>query len=182
MGYSLVVLVVESLSCVWFFAIHGLWPTKFLFPWHFPGKKYWSGLPFPTLGDLLDPEIKPMILMSPVLTDGFLTTTPLGKPWVLTKPQYFTHNCQLDICVEYVNTKTLGCSSPLYNTVCALCSVASVLSDSATYELWAPASSVHGILQARILEWVALVFANNWQTSFHLLWIISKLLTIPNSI
>ena len=26
----------------------------------FPRQEYWSGLPFPSLGDLLDPEIKPM--------------------------------------------------------------------------------------------------------------------------
>ena len=88
----------------------------------FPRQKYWSGLLFPAPGYLLNPEIKPMILMSPALTDGFLTTTPLGKPWVLTKPQYFIYNCKLDICVEYVHTKTLGCSSPLYNMVCAVCS------------------------------------------------------------
>ena len=41
------------------------------------------------------------------------------------------------------------------------CSVASVVSDSAT--LWTvcslPGSSVHGILQARILEWVAVPFS-----------------------
>ena len=96
----------------------------------FPRQKYWSGLLFPTPGDLLSPEINPMILMSPALTDGFLTTTPLGKPWMLTKPQYFIYNCKLDICVEYVHTKTLGCSSPLYNMVCTVCSVTSVLSNS----------------------------------------------------
>ena len=37
----------------------------------FPRQGYWSGLPFPTLGDLLDPGIKPT---SPALAGGFFTT------------------------------------------------------------------------------------------------------------
>ena len=41
----------------------------------FPGQEYWSGLPFPSPGDLPDLEIK---LMSPALADGFFTTQPLG--------------------------------------------------------------------------------------------------------
>ena len=37
----------------------------------------WSGLPFPSPGDLPDPGIKPA---PPALADGFLTTEPSGKP------------------------------------------------------------------------------------------------------
>ena len=37
----------------------------------FPRQEYWSGLPFPSLGDLPDPRIEPM---SPALADGFFTT------------------------------------------------------------------------------------------------------------
>ena len=33
--------------------------TKLLRPWDFQGKKYWSGLPFPSPGDLPDPGIEP---------------------------------------------------------------------------------------------------------------------------
>jgi len=42
----------------------------------FPWQEYWSGLPFPTPGDLPDPGIKPA---SPALAGGFFTTEPLGK-------------------------------------------------------------------------------------------------------
>ena len=42
----------------------------------FPSQEYWSGLPFPSPGDLLDPGVKPV---SPALADGFLTTDPLGN-------------------------------------------------------------------------------------------------------
>ena len=37
----------------------------------FPRQKYWSGLPFPSPGDLPDPEIEPRF---PALQVGFLPT------------------------------------------------------------------------------------------------------------
>ena len=39
-------------------------------------QEYWSGLPFPTLGDLPNPGIK---AVSPALADGFFTTVPPEK-------------------------------------------------------------------------------------------------------
>ena len=41
---------------------------------------YWSGLPFPTLGELPDPGTKPASLASLALAGGFFTTVPPGKP------------------------------------------------------------------------------------------------------
>ena len=38
-------------------------------------QEYWSGLPFPSPGDLPDPGIKPVSLMSPALAGGFFTTS-----------------------------------------------------------------------------------------------------------
>ena len=38
-------------------------------------KEYWSGLPCPPPGDLSDPGIKHVSLISPVLTGGFFTTS-----------------------------------------------------------------------------------------------------------
>ena len=43
----------------------------------FPRQEYCSGLPFPSPGDLLDPGIEPMSLMSPALADVF---DPLAPP------------------------------------------------------------------------------------------------------
>ena len=37
-------------------------------------KKYWSRLPFPPPGDLPDPGIKPVSLVSPALIGGFFAT------------------------------------------------------------------------------------------------------------
>ena len=46
----------------------------------FPRQEYWSGLPFPTPGDLPDPGIKLTSPASPALAGGFFTTEPPGKP------------------------------------------------------------------------------------------------------
>ena len=45
----------------------------------FSRQEYWSGLPFPTPGDLPDPGIKPTSLMSPALADRFFTTSATGE-------------------------------------------------------------------------------------------------------
>ena len=44
----------------------------------FPRHEYWSGLPFPPPGDLLDPRIE---RVSPALAGTFFTTEPPGKPY-----------------------------------------------------------------------------------------------------
>ena len=41
----------------------------------FPRQEYWSGLPCPLPGDVPDPGIEPMSLMSPALAGGFYTTS-----------------------------------------------------------------------------------------------------------
>ena len=43
----------------------------------FARQEYWSGLPFPSPGDLPDPGIEPT---SPALAGRFFTTEPPGKP------------------------------------------------------------------------------------------------------
>ena len=43
--------------------------------------RIWSGLPFPTPGDFLDPGIKPVFLAFPALAAGFFTTEPPAKPF-----------------------------------------------------------------------------------------------------
>ena len=41
-----------------------------------PRQKSWSGLQFPSPGDLADPGIEPTSLVSPTLTGRFFTTEP----------------------------------------------------------------------------------------------------------
>ena len=43
-------------------------------------QEYWSGLSFPTPGDLPDPGIKPTSPESLALAGRFFTTAPYGKP------------------------------------------------------------------------------------------------------
>ena len=42
-------------------------------------QEYWSGLPFPTPGDLPDPETEPVSLATRALAGGFFTTATPGK-------------------------------------------------------------------------------------------------------
>ena len=56
---------------------HGLQLTRLLCPWDFPGQGYWSGLPFPSPGDLSHPGIE---LGSPALKENSLLTELQGKP------------------------------------------------------------------------------------------------------
>ena len=48
--------------------------------------RYWSGLPFPTSGDLPNPGIEPVSLASLALGGGFFTTEPPGKQQVTIDP------------------------------------------------------------------------------------------------
>ena len=52
-------------------------PTRPLSPWDSPGKNIWSGLPFPSPGDLPNPGTEPG---SPTLEADTLTSEPPGKP------------------------------------------------------------------------------------------------------
>ena len=49
-------------------------------PVEFPRQEYWSGLPFPSPGDLYKSGIEPVSLASPALAGRFFTTEPQGKP------------------------------------------------------------------------------------------------------
>ena len=57
----------------------------------FSRQESWSGLPFPSPGDLAHSGIQPMSLASPALAGGFFTSEPQGKPLIMKvhpgKPQ-----------------------------------------------------------------------------------------------
>ena len=67
------------LSCVQLFATPWTAACQAPLSTGFSRQEYWSGLLFPTLGDLPDPGIKPASLASPALAGGFLTIVPPGK-------------------------------------------------------------------------------------------------------
>ena len=49
-------------------------------PMEFSRQEYWSGLAFPTPGDLPNPGIEPAALESPALAGRFFTTEAPGRP------------------------------------------------------------------------------------------------------
>ena len=61
----------------------------------FPRQEYRSGLPFPPPGDLPDPGIKLMSLVSPSSTGGLFTTEPPGKPDVSSAGRKILHQNKL---------------------------------------------------------------------------------------
>ena len=110
----------------------------------FSKQEYWSGLPCPPPGDLPDPGIEPMSLMSSAVAGGFFTTSALWEAQNLSNTQ---RTSRLQTAPFRARAWTWIHKSDSYP----------VASDSLQpYGLSAPGSSVHGILQARILEWVAM--------------------------
>ena len=55
----------------------------------FSRQEYWTGLPFPSPGNLPNPEIKPP---SPAIVGGFFTTEPQGNPLLPTGPSNQRHS------------------------------------------------------------------------------------------
>ena len=70
----------QSLNCVWLFAAPWAVACQAPLSMGFLRQEYWSGLPFPTPGNLPAPGIKPTSLVSPALQASFLWLLPPGKP------------------------------------------------------------------------------------------------------
>ena len=77
----------KSLSCIQLFGTP--WTVAHQAPLSvgFSRQEYWSGVPFPSPGDLLDPGIKPG---SPTLQADALPSEPPGKPKSHSKHQFFS--------------------------------------------------------------------------------------------
>ena len=96
----------------------------------FSRQEYWSGLPFPSTGDLPYPGIEPV---SPTLQADALPSEPPGKP----------KNVSTYLLISAAAAKSLQSCSTLCDPI-----------DGSP-----PGSHVPGILQARTLEWVAISFS-----------------------
>ena len=162
----------------------------------FSKQKYWSGLPFPTPGNLPDPVIKSMF---PVLQADSLPLTPSGRPISYTDQCSFSSILLTSLSLSLYFLKFIfGCaaSSPcplhwklrvstigpprksqshssyttphflecwtkayfsLSKCCCSVARSCPTLCDPMDYILLG--SSVQGLFQARILEWVAISFS-----------------------
>ena len=74
----------------------------------FTRQEYWSGLPFPTPGDLPDPGIEPASLASPALADRFFTTALPGKPLPFLSVQF-----SLSVVSNSATPRTGACQASL---------------------------------------------------------------------
>ena len=75
----------------------------------FPRQEYWSGLPFPSSGDLPNPRIEPMLS---ALAGRFFTTEPPGKPSLLLQ-----FNSVAQSCPSLCNPWTAAHQTPLSFTI-----------------------------------------------------------------
>ena len=62
---------------------------------------YWSGLSFPSPGDLPDSEIKPESPVSPVLLGGFFITEPLGYKLLSKSKSIGSFNCSFSVVIFF---------------------------------------------------------------------------------
>ena len=109
----------------------------------FPRQESWSGLPFPFPGDLPDPGIEPRSPVSPALTGRFFTTEP---PGTLIDGMYLTiiNSIQYSLSIHRDLVPGPTTVRVLVSQSCpTLCN---------HMDCSLPGSSIHGILQARILE------------------------------
>ena len=71
----------------------------------FSRQEYWSGLPFPSPGDLPDPGIEPVSLMSPALAGRFFTTS---TTWEVHSIQFSSVAQLCPTLCDPVTCSTLG--------------------------------------------------------------------------
>ena len=73
----------HGFSCVWLFVIPCTVARQAPLTMEFLRQEYWSGLPFPTPGDLPDLGIKPACPVSPALQANSLPTEPSRKNYFM---------------------------------------------------------------------------------------------------
>ena len=105
--------VYSVLSCVWPFATPQTVIHRAPLSMKFSTQEYWSGLPFPSPGDLPDPGIKPTFLVSPALASDFFTTVPPRKLFTVSDI-YFVHNSLYLLSSTPILLLPLPSPCPLY--------------------------------------------------------------------
>ena len=148
----------------------------------FSRQEYWSGLPFPSPGDLPNPGTEPMFPVSPALAGKFFTTEPPEKPKLLDRqirtsppgaedlgifPNTET-SCRVGSMLSQSQERVYQEDTGKINEPAAAAAAAAAAAKSLQscptlcdpIDGSPPDSPVPGILQARTLEWVAISFSN----------------------
>ena len=115
----------------------------------FSKQEYWNGLPFPPPGDRPDPGIKPR---SPTLWVNSLPAEPHGKP--KNSGEGSLSFLQQIFPIQGSNWSHKGSLRILESVAYPFFSRSSQSMDCGS-----PGFSVHGISQARILEWATISFS-----------------------
>ena len=131
---------------------HGLWPARLCCPWDFSRQEYWSGLPFPSLRDLLDPGIKRKSPTCPELQVDSSPAEPSGKP-----------NFSSFELLSYVwFCGHMHCSTPGFSVhhqlrnLLKLMSIKSVMPSNQSHPLLSPSSPAFSLSQHQGLsQWVS---------------------------
>ena len=79
----------------------------------FPRQEYWSGLPFPVLGDLLNTGIKAVSLASPALAGRFFTNSAthlliIGRKWREILVIITSKSLLFPQCVQHLRSSIKG--------------------------------------------------------------------------
>ena len=152
--------MLSHFSHVWLFATLCTVAHQAPLSMEFSRQEYWRGLPCPPPGDLSDPGIEPMSLMSPELASGFFTTSATWelpscwKTYLLCASHPARHASLWVRKVRLREAKkiTEG-QTRLSGSESEITQLCLTLSDPMDCSL--TGSSVHGIFQPRVLEWVA---------------------------
>ena len=143
----------------------------------FSRQEYWNGLPFPSPGHLPNPGIKPR---SPTWKAQSLPTEPPGKPYtkvgmhkllmlllshlsrvrLCATPETAAHQAPPSLAFSRQEHRSgLPFPSPMHESEKWKWSCSVMSNSSRPHGLQPTGSSVHGIFQARVLEWVAIAFS-----------------------
>ena len=107
-----------------------------------------------SLGDLVDPGVKPVSLVSPALAGGFFTTVPRGKPMLFIthfKNNELLYNFTCNMYLMHNNTFRAAAAKSLQSCP-SLCDPIDGSPPRSRVLAW--------ILQARTLEWISISFSN----------------------
>ena len=109
----------------------------------FSRQEYWSGLPFPSPGDLPDPGIEPR---SPALQADALTSEPPGKP------QYCSEEFKKPVAQNWFKVSVFGCG----------------LCDTLLFGFWSGFSFLVNNCYIQSVITSCLMFVSLWAVLYHL--------------
>ena len=115
------VYVQSYFSRVWLFATPWTVACQTLLSMGSSRQEYWSGLPFPSPGDLPDPGIEPGSLTSPALASGFFTTSITWEACSMEWLPNYVQECQYPQSEVAGRKKHIAPESRLLNVSFIIC-------------------------------------------------------------